>query len=142
MKLLRWLRGVSFSLSAPKIVAWLLPAVQCPISPGGVVVLLPASGPGTLLHHTPTHLLSGAGSCGGAHPSPPGSKEWEGIAGDSSPLREKRAILTCLTPGLASLTPSSLRPWIDHTIKLHVSTWHSPGLDPSKPPCSWPDRNS
>lgn len=38
----------------PKLWPGCCPHVQRPISPGGVVVLLLASGPGTLLHRTPT----------------------------------------------------------------------------------------
>ena len=36
------------------------------------------------------HLPSRAGDCQGAHPSHASSEEWEGIAGDSSPLREHK----------------------------------------------------
>lgn len=44
------------------------------------------------------------------------------------PIKGTQAILTCLNPQPASLTPSSLCLRINCKIKLHISTWQSPWL--------------
>lgn len=137
MKLLQGLREVSLSLLAPQTVSWLLFPAQHPTSPAGSCPSLQVLGQAPCCTVPLRHILSRAGGCSRAHPTHPSRKEREGIAGDSSSLREHKQSSPAYPP---SLTPSFLHHWIDHTVRLYISTWLSPGLDPSKLPHRRPDR--